>query len=381
MKKWIFVITALMLSLTACGENSSNFQSSPPSQSASATSSEAVGSASGNEEGSSLSGEAARTDSETPSAYEVTYPVTITDQLGRQVTLYKEPETIVSGYYISTSLLIALNRQERLTGVEAKAGSRSLYRLSAPAVAQLPSVGTAKEFDLEGCAALSPDLIILPAKLKDTIPSLEDLGLTVLAVNPEDQELLEETVTLLGTALNCMDQAQALLDHMNNQLTQLRDCLADVEKPAVYLAGNSSFLSTAGPRMYQNSLITNAGGQNVAQELTDTYWSGISYEQLLAWNPEYIILAADASYSVDSVLEDPSLADCAAVQKGQVYQLPGDVEAWDSPVPGSFLGSLWLAGILHPQEYPVSDWESAVTEFYETFYRFTPDTAVFSHAE
>ena len=102
----------------------------------------------------------------------------MTDQLGRQVVIEEEPQTIVSGYYISSSLLIALGQQDKLVGIEAKADSRPIYSLAAPELLELPSVGTAKEFDLEGCAALNPDLVILPAKLKETIPALEELGLT-----------------------------------------------------------------------------------------------------------------------------------------------------------------------------------------------------------
>ena len=48
-----------------------------------------------------------------------------------------------------------------------------------------------------------------------------------------------------------------------------------------------------------------------------------------------------------------------------------EIEAWDSPVPGSVLGVLWLASVLHTEEYPVSMYEQAVTAFYETFYEFT----------
>ena len=86
----------------------------------------------------------------------VTYPLTVTDQLGREVTIETEPKTLASGYYISTSLLIALGVQDELVGVEAKADKRTLYSLSAPELQSLPSIGTAKEFDLEGCAALTP---------------------------------------------------------------------------------------------------------------------------------------------------------------------------------------------------------------------------------
>lgn len=66
--------------------------------------------------------------------------------------------------------------------------------------------------------------------------------------------------------------------------------------------------------MYQDTLLTNAGGKNVASELTDTYWANVSYEQILTWNPEYIIIAADASYSVDDVLNDANLANCTAIK-------------------------------------------------------------------
>ncbi len=306
---------------------------------------------------------------------QVSYPVTVTDQLGREVTIEEKPETLVSGYYISTSLLIALDQEDNLVGVEAKADKRAIYQLAAPELTKLPSVGTAKEFDLEGCAALEPDLVILPAKLKDTIPTLEELGMTVLAVKPENQELLEEMITLLGTATDTMDRAESLLSFYDTQEAVLEEALKDVEKPVVYLGGNSALLSTAGPAMYQNSQIVNAGGVNAAEELTDDYWAEISYEQLLAWNPEYMILAADAEYTAEDVLADENLADCAAVQNQQVYQMPGSVEAWDSPVPGSILGSLWMASVLHPQEYPAEQWQQAVTEFYETFYKFTPEMA------
>ncbi len=56
----------------------------------------------------------------------VTYPLTVTDQLGREVTIEEEPKTLASGYYISTSLLIALGVQNELVGVEAKADKRNI---------------------------------------------------------------------------------------------------------------------------------------------------------------------------------------------------------------------------------------------------------------
>ncbi len=301
----------------------------------------------------------------------VTYPVTVTDHAGRAVVIEAEPQTLVSGYYISTSALIALELDDRMVGIEAKADKRAIYKLAAPDLVSLPNVGTAKEFDLEGCAALDPDLVILPLKLKDAASSLEALGIDVLLVNPENRALLEEMIVMIATAVNCGSRANSLLSFLDDTDADLEKRLADTEKPTVYLAGNSDFLSTAGEAMYQSSLITQAGGVNAAAEITDTYWCHVSYEQILAWNPEYIILASDASYTVDDVLADPNLAGCRAITNGNVYRMPGDAEAWDSPVPGGILGAVWLAGVLHPEQMTDADANACYNNFYETFYGFT----------
>lgn len=46
--------------------------------------------------------------------------VTVTDQLGREVTIEGDVEKIVSTYYITSSLLIALGAKDNVVGIEAK---------------------------------------------------------------------------------------------------------------------------------------------------------------------------------------------------------------------------------------------------------------------
>ena len=111
-----------------------------------------------------------------------------------------------------------------------------------------------------------------------------------------------------------------------------------------------------------------------AASVEDTYWAEVSYEQILDWNPDYIILASDAEYDVDSVLNDAALADCTAVKERHVYQLPHAVEAVDSPVPASFLGSVYLASVLHPEQVTEEYYHAAADEFYGSFYGFTPES-------
>ena len=299
------------------------------------------------------------------------FPKTLQDQMGRIVTIEKEPESIVSGYYISTSALIALGQDEKLVGIENDADKRSVYSLSNPAIVKLPSLGTVKEFDLEECMTLNPDLVVIPTKLAGIIPTLEELGITVIVVNPENEVLQNEMIELLGDATGSEEIAQSINRYKNDQMAIIKKLIENEEKPRVYLAGNHSILSTSGPQMYQHCLIENAGGSNVALELSDTYWAEVSYEQLLTWNPEYIIIAADANYDVEDVLENKNIASCDAIKNKKVYKIPNVTEPLDSPVPGSFLGTLYIANILHPEQYEESSFEDTFKEFYEKYYHFT----------
>ena len=299
------------------------------------------------------------------------YPITVTDQANRTVTLEKEPQRIITAYYITSSLLIALDLDDRIVGIENNPEKRAVYGLSAPKLLKLPQIGTAKELDIEAVVALEPDLLILPMKLKNTVPALEELGLTVLLVDPEDQERLNGMIRLIGQAANKKELAENLLGWIADRQEFLADALQDADAPTVYLAGNSSMLKTAGDAMYQADMIRLAGGVNAAGAIEDTYWAEIDYEQLLVWDPEYIILAAEASYTVEDVLSDPNLADCKAVKNGNVYRLPNQAEAWDSPVPGSILGAFWLANILHPDKLSDAESTACINEYYETFYHFT----------
>ena len=304
------------------------------------------------------------------SGEDVSYPLTLTDQAGRTVTIPKKPERIVSGYYITTSTLIALGVKDRICGIEEKAGKRNIYRLSAPELLELKNVGSAKNLDIEACVSLQPDLVILPAKVQKAAETLSDLGIPVILVEPETGDAAEEMITLLGKAVSAEPKAQELISYIH----RVREKLAarPGEKVRVYLSGNSGFLKTAGAKMYQAEMIRESGNENAAEALEESYWAEVGYEQILVWNPELILLASEAVYTVDDVLNDPALKGVKAIENKRVYAMPSDFEAWDSPVPGAVLGSLYLSSLtggVTEEEYRAS-----VKEFYETFYGFTPES-------
>ena len=299
------------------------------------------------------------------------YPVTITDQAQREITIDSAPIKVVSGYYISTSLLIALNQNDKLVGIEAKANKRPIYKLSAPELIELPNVGSAKEFDLEGCIALEPDLVILPLKLKEAANTMSELGINVILVNPESEELLNEMINTVSTALNCKDEANKLFDFVNDNKAILNGLRKNIEPKNVYLAGNSDVLSTAGKNMYQNTMLELAGVKNVAEEIEDNYWATISLEQLLTYNPDYIVIASEADYTVDDVMNNPDLQLLDAVKNNNVIKLPSAAESWDSPVTSSVLGSAWIMSNIYPDVLSKDKCSEMINAYYETFYKFT----------
>ena len=88
----LFLICSLLLSLAGC-----NTSSKPAST------------------GTTASSEASSDDASTKAAEkETSYPVTVTDQADRTVTIEKEPAKIVSGYYIPSSLMIALGLSDKV---------------------------------------------------------------------------------------------------------------------------------------------------------------------------------------------------------------------------------------------------------------------------
>lgn len=310
---------------------------------------------------------------------DVTYPVTVKDMAGREVTLEKQPERIVSGYYISSSACIALGLTDKMVGIEDKSAKRPIYKLAAPALIDLPNVGSAKAFDLEACIATEPDLVILPMKQKDTAQTLQEMGIATLLVLPESHEQLIEMFTLIGTATNTVKQAEKLISYYNTKLsavTELTRDIPDDEKPVVYLGSTSDILRTAPKEMYQASLITTAGGKNAGDVLEGSSWTDIDNETFLTMNPDVIVIPTDnfavssPDYTVEDVLNNATFADVTAVKNGAVYQMPVGYEAWDSPVPSGILGTLWMLHTLHPELYTAEQFAADADEFYSTFYGF-----------
>lgn len=300
---------------------------------------------------------------------EITYPLTVIDQIGREVVIEKPAERIVSSYYITTAISIALGMEDKLVGIEMKADTRELYKKAAPQIIELPAVGSGKGVNIEEIANIKPDIVILPKKLKDSVEQLEILSIPVLVVDPETLSNYNECVELLGNVFGCQEKATELLNYYETKTKEVEELLKDVtERPSVYLSSGASYLRTCTSNMYQNDLIQMAGGDNVSKELTDGYWAEISKEQLLEWNPEYILPVSYAEYSVEDIINDSDLAQVKAIAENKVILFPSKIEPWDYPTPSSVLGILWLTHTLHSDIYTKEAYIKEAQTFYQQFF-------------
>lgn len=295
-------------------------------------------------------------------------PITVTDQAGRTVTLEKPAEKIVSCYYLVTASLLTLGQKDKIVGIEMKANSRELYKLAAPEFLDLPGVGSGKETNIEAIAALEPDLVLLPSKQLEAAETLTGLGIPTAVVEPETYEAFNGLIEMLGTLCGCGESAAELTAYYDGVVDRVTELTRDVEKPAVYLCGEASYLRTCAGGMYQRELIEMAGGACVSAELPGSKWADISAEQLAAWDPEVIFAVSYAEYALDDIRNDAALSGLKAVAGGRLYTVPSEIEAWDYPQPSSILGLLWMTHILHPDLVSEEEYVKEAQQFYQTYF-------------
>ncbi|MBW6408734.1 ABC transporter substrate-binding protein [Clostridium weizhouense] len=295
--------------------------------------------------------------------------ITVEDQLGRKVEIKGEVNKIVSSYPITTSLLVALGLKDKLTGVEMKPKDRELYKRVAPEFFDLPQIGSAKSINVEECAKIKPDLVIIPTRIKEVIPQFEQLNIPVIAVEPESLDSFLDCVKLVGKSTNTEKRANEIVKYYEDNLEKVKKINENNNnKPKVYLSGSANVLRTCTSKMYQDYMIKASGGNNVTSSLEDGYWVDISAEQLLAYNPDIIYIVQYAKYSVEDVLNDERLKDVNAVKNKKVFVIPSVIEPWDYPTPSSILGILWMTNNINPDKYSKDEFEKTAKDFYKKFF-------------
>lgn len=273
-------------------------------------------------------------------------PEVLTDGLGREVSLARTPERIISLAPSITETLYAVGAGRQLIGRD----EFSNY----PAEAQeLPSVGGSMgDYNLELIVSLKPDLV-LAAEINtpEQVKALEDLGITVYYFsNPTDIEGVYGLLTTTGDLTGHSEEAAALVESLKERVAAA-EAKADkaFSTPKVFYELDGSDPAkpwTAGSGTFIDLLIQMAGGENVASTMEGS-WGQFSQEALIMADPDFILLG-DAAYgtTAEQVAARPGWESIKAVQTGQV--LPFDDDTVSRPGPRLVDALEKLVDLLHP---------------------------------
>ncbi|MEL3905514.1 MAG: ABC transporter substrate-binding protein [Treponema sp.] len=299
----------------------------------------------------------------------------VTDHRGRTVVIPKKPERIIAPFYILSNTALAAGCREYIVSGDGGKSPRPFIKEFAPELAGKPACGGAKNLNLEAVASLNPDLILVPFKAAQQLSQIEALGVPALVIEPETMSNFFSYVEMLGTATGNTAQAEKLLAFYKEILADVASFVKDEAPVSVYMSSRSEPLNALSPKMFQAELITAAGGKLVTGDIQDVYWSKVSLEQVQKYAPEVIIMAAGAKIKPEELAVKAEWQGIPAVNNGKIYTFPSNVDEWDSPIPCSCLGVIWLADKLHPGKIPADYLANKTKIFYKEFFGKEKDTA------
>lgn len=270
------------------------------------------------------------------------FPVTVTDTLGREVTVEAEPQKVISLSPAITEILFAIGVGDKIVGV-------TEYCDYPAAALEKPKVGTFQEPNVELIINSEPDVVFVAAGIQsDFVQQFEDLGIKVITLDAETVEQVLYNIELAGLVTGAQDKAARVVDGLEQRVKAVQAKIAQTKtKPTVFFEVWDDPLMTAGPGSFVNDLIELAGGQNIAADAVKRY-SEFSQELLIERNPDIYILNSHA-HDPEDVKKRPGYAGLAAVQNDQVYTVEDDLVTL--PGPRLIDGLEIMARIIHPEVF------------------------------
>ena len=266
------------------------------------------------------------------------FPITITDDLGREVTISGTPERIVSLAPSNTEILFALGLGDKVVGV-------TTYCNYPPEATQKEKVGGFSTINIEQVVDLSPDLVLATGGEQETfVEQIEGLGITVVALYPDNLDGTLHDIALVGDITGVKDAANTLTENLRQRIESVTSIVKNVGKPKVFYVVWNEPLMTAGQGTFPDALITLAGGTNLGAAASGS-WPTYSLEMLVAEDPEVIVLSH--GISVESMESISGWNNLAAVQNGRVYTIDSDVASRAGPRIVDALDN--MARYIHPE--------------------------------
>lgn len=307
--------------------------------------------------------------------------ITLTDALNRTVTLPAAPQRIVitgkALFMIADAAYLFPGAAEKVVGLgNAGQGSSNFIALIDPNYAQKATL--ASDAGAEQVAALHPDLVILKSYLADSVGApIEALGIPVVYVDFETPEQYSRDLAILGKVFGDEARAAEVASFYQSKMDEIKKTVGSATKPRALVLyyndkdGNVAF-NVPPMSWIQTQMVQIAGGEPVWADANPAKgWTQVTLEQIAAWDADQIFIISyntNPSDVVAGLKADPNWQAIRAVKEGKIYAFPADLYSWDQPDTRWVLGLIWLAGRLHPEQFPDLDMIAEAQNFYQTLY-------------
>ncbi|WP_431282548.1 ABC transporter substrate-binding protein [Humitalea sp. 24SJ18S-53] len=240
---------------------------------------------------------------------------TITDALGREVTIRPRPERVVVMFnYEEFTAIAGTAGWDRVVGMNRvvwegwRPAIFSRYGAVIPALARMPDVGNTDEgsFSAEKVISLRPDLLMMPAwawTAAETVRNqIAAAGIPVLVFDYNAQTLDRHIASTLaiGAAMGSEARAAALADRYRRNIDILDRVgrVAGATRPKIHLELGQGGMEVIGnsysPATMWGRIFETLGVQNIAQGRVPGNFGPIAAEAVLASNPDYIYIGASS---------------------------------------------------------------------------------------
>ncbi|MCW2264962.1 iron complex transport system substrate-binding protein [Gluconobacter cerinus] len=277
------------------------------------------------------------------------------------------PTRLVEGWYAHNATLIMLGAQDKIIATVAKPSIMPwMFRL-------VPSLSKAQPLDPgnlngEELLRLAPDLVFVTAS-SHSVAALSKVGLHVV---PEGfdrfiglLECVDSTATLLQTPL-ATQRAQAYRVAFLKEISQ---AATNPQGPKVLHVESLKPLRVDGDQSIIDQWIRSAGGRNAAVGVHGNK-QPVSVEQVLSWNPDIIIVGANAGDPAQ-LASDGVWSQLVAVKAGRVYRNPAGIFPWDRYSPELLLQVDWARQIVQTGHVDEAGMIAKMQQFYRQFYGIT----------
>ena len=272
------------------------------------------------------------------------FPITVTDSLGRKVTIDHLPQCIVSLAPSNTEILFALGLDDRIAGVTDFCDYPEKAKLKQHVAGYMTP-------DLEKLVMIGPDLVFAESIHEKTVlPALEKVGLKVIVLSSYTVDEIINNITLVGQVTGSSAAASQLTKHLSariNTVTSKTAVLpADKRLRVMYVIWYDP-VWTMGGNTYIDDLITKAGGTNIFSK--DFEKSRIvSPESIVNKNPQVVIVTGMAT-SADSIAgnlkQQNWMQSTDAIKNNRVYKV-SDANLIERPGPRIVDGLEEVANLL-----------------------------------